>query len=236
MTCILFIPVIIVYGETYDLSFFENNNQLVSEECFIVLNINETIVDEEIKFLLNEVTNVYGMYNSFVNIYDTNYHYSLQTYDINHNLLDEYGLYTSLLTFYDSFETDNLGGIILTEKSAINAYINFNSNINSIEINNNGIITDLNINSLDIKCEMACGIENELINFPSQRCCNGFILSEQEDDSYFCIKCGDNICSKYEDGYSCFEDCKYHYSFHDIIYEWVYTRATLDKTFKIISS
>ena len=125
----------------------------------------------------------------------------LNTYDAENAVIKKYSVYTSL--FISNFSGE---GEILKE-AVINAVIPYDEKINKITISNSSAETDLKINSSLIKCERTCKMENEKGNYLKDNCCMDFIPATQKDDTFICIKCGDNICSRYEDKYSCPEDC-----------------------------
>jgi len=180
------------------------------ESCYVKLDIVEELINNEtIKFSLGSLENVYGIYDTFVETYSTNGgNYILETYDQFDNLLNEFSLYSSLITFYDSGETSDPGGIVVSDSSTIITYIPYNSDISSIKINNSGQVTDFVINPSDIKCQRTCSNANEVLDDSHKQCCLGLTKIFLNDGSFICTNCGDSICSEYENWYSCSLDCE----------------------------
>ena len=191
------------------------------ESCYINLNINEKkirdiyneqgeIISQDIEFSLVSLENLFGNYESLVNYYNLEIpsSYVLRTYDASNEIIENYSLDSGRFIFYDSFgDAENPGGIIEVNESVISALIPYDKRISKIMIEYNNTSTDLNVDPAGFKCERTCKIENETI-LEDEGCCLGFIKSEQQDSSYRCVKCGDEICSSYENEYSCYKDCR----------------------------
>jgi len=191
------------------------------EACYLGLEINETKVGEEldengsvisqdIEFGLLNQSNLYGYYESSINNYDSEMgaDYKLLTYDSYGNVLSNYSLYSGRFVFYDSFdETTNEpdGGILEINSSTLSEVIYYDERIASIKIDNNGTVTNLNINPSEFECVRTCKIENENLG-DDNSCCIGFIAGENED-GLVCVNPNDGVCSEFEDADSCIGDC-----------------------------
>jgi len=190
------------------------------ESCYIELEINENktkdiynnqseIIFQDIEFSLFNITNLFGSYFSLFNYYNEEIpsSYILRTYDKNNTILENFSLDSGRFIFYDDFgNITNPGGVIELNKSVISAVIPYDKRISKIKIENGNSSTDLNVNPADFKCERTCKIENESLT-ENERCCSRFVKAMQDDNSYRCVKCGDGICSPYENEYSCYKDC-----------------------------
>lgn len=189
------------------------------EKCYIQLEINEKkikdifddkgeIISQEIEFSLLNLTNLYGLYDTSIEYYDEENpsSYILRTYDKDGNILANFSLSLGRFIFYDTFEQENPGGVIEINESIISIIMPFDMKIRAIKIEQNNTLTNLNINPSDLKCERTCKLENEIA--VEEKCCSGLIKIKQANGNFICVKCGDNVCSEYEDEYSCYEDCK----------------------------
>jgi hypothetical protein len=180
------------------------------ESCYINLKIKETKTEAGIQFSLLETTNLFGLYGGLVNNYNPELEsdYVLKVYDTLNNLIGSYSLYSGRLIFYDNLDnSEKSGGAIELESGIIASIIPYDAKITKITVDDSGKETILNVNTLDLKCERTCKIENETGNYTTNVCCIGLTPATQKDGSFVCTKCGDDICSQYEDGYSCYEDC-----------------------------
>ncbi len=199
-------------------SFSSAQNNTDQNLCFLKLQIKETLknYDQVIKapetkmdvaFSLISQENYYGKEYPLdeYNADQSAGNYILNVYDGQNNIIKKYSVPTSLII------SDFSGSGELLKEAIINAAIPYGSGIKKIAISNNGVETDLKINPSLIKCERTCKIENEKGNYKADSCCIGFIPATQNkgalDGSFVCVKCGDKICSQYEDKYSCPEDC-----------------------------
>lgn len=177
--------------------------------CYFRLSIQETKTQQGIiQFSLSELLNLYGSYEGFVDSFPGDY--VLKTYDNQGNILNSYSLSSSRFIYWDDFTegTENPSGVQEVDSGVISTVIPYDSKINRIKIEDyDKTETDLNINPTNIKCEKTCKDENQTVEPLLQTCCQDLIPAHQQDGSYICVKCGDNVCSRYEDTYSCPEDC-----------------------------
>jgi hypothetical protein len=157
------------------------------ESCFIQLEIGEEKIGEDIQFSLISQENLFGNYGGLVNSYDEEFgipeDYFLRLYGAENDLLGSFTLSSSRFVFYDNFEAEegeDLGGVIETEEGIIFVTIPYIESINSIKVENNGVETNININSEEISCERTCLIEDEIGRSDAEDCCIGFIKSKQE--------------------------------------------------------
>ena len=183
------------------------------EDCFIQLEIQEKkTAGGTIVFSLLKVENVYGQYDSFVRPYlkGTSPDYILRTYDKDNKILNEYSLLSARFIFWDGEDENGnpTGGVKEINEGIITAVIPYDTNIAKIAIDSKGEETDLGVKTTDLKCERTCKIENERGDYTrGERCCLDFTPAIQRDGSFVCVKCGDGVCSGYEDQHSCYKDC-----------------------------
>lgn len=186
------------------------------EKCYIKLKIGEKLKSSEetagssnIVFSLKETDSLYGVYDNLVEKYYEDSDYVLKTYNRNGKLLGKYSLYSSRFILWDNFsESGSRGGVKELESGTITAVIPYDNKIQTIKVEHKGKETDLQINLSELKCEKTCKTENEEGSYEQgEKCCTGLIPATQPDGSFVCVKCGDSICSKYEDRHSCPEDC-----------------------------
>jgi len=58
-----------------------------------------------------------------------------------------------------------------------------------------------------VSAEGYCSLQNETNIDPEGQCCLGLSKVWVNDYAFICDRCGDGICSQYEDVYGCFQDC-----------------------------
>jgi len=185
------------------------------EGCYIEIKINENKNREgSIDFSLAEVRNFTGLADGLIpDRYreDAFYgDYILTAYDKDNKIIDSYSLNSSRFILWDNFdeEAEIPGGIKELDFGIITVVIPFDYRIEKIKIKDNDIETDLGDISPYIECRRTCKTENQRGDFSKEeRCCFGLTPVIQPNNSFICVNCGDNICSPYENIYSCPEDC-----------------------------
>jgi len=199
-----------------------------AEECYNQINVGERLVydatgnvsDVALSYLGSE--NLYGNYAGRVNEYHPDFAdtYLLKVLDLFGNVLGEYSFGTGLITFYDNFgnETDP-GGIMLDDEGQTSVVFPYFSNARRVIVYFNG--TEKINQAVSFSCERNCVLEDEIGSsngfgqVPYTKCCSGLqkIVTEEHSTDYenwydfVCVKCGDGVCSQYEDYRSCWEDC-----------------------------
>ena len=190
-----------------------------TESCFIRLNINETLIQNGpenvsgIDTIFDSQQNIYGNYNSSVEVYDNKIPqtYVLRTYNGMNNILNSYSLNTGLIVYYDTFgnETDP-GGVGLLNESQTSAIIPYDPRINKITIGFFNSSDEQELAGFDaslISCERSCKIPGESGVYGIDKCCEGFTPTIQLDNTFACIKPNDGICDNFENQYNSFRDC-----------------------------
>jgi len=203
--------VVIIAAFSFVVGFASSASALqTSESCYVALGIEEVAVGDTVQFSLVSQRSIYGLYQGLVEVYDPEAggEYILNVYDRQGVITGKYAAHSAMRILTDDFNsTDDPGGIESTDSAVFLAVIPA-GNIEAVKIESNGIETNLNVNVSTISCQRTCKIEGEVMNFGVEKCCIGRIPAEQEDGTFVCVKCGDGACSRYEDEYSCYEDCK----------------------------
>ena len=184
---------------------------IAAEACFIKLGINEDKEGESTLFSLGNVTNLYGNYSGSTIPYNSEIggHYVLRVLDESGNILQEHALFSSRFTYWDSLEEHPAGETFEEESSGlITSVIPYDGAISRLVVDDAGTETELGFDPNLVECERTCKLEGEFGSYDAdESCCLGLIKINKHDGSFVCAKCGDGICSKHEDYYSCFEDC-----------------------------
>ncbi len=186
-------------------------NPLFIEKCFIQLKISEEVKDQSIAFLLLETKNVYGQYDSQVQIYTPNEPSEniLKTKDEQGNVLSRYHLPSSRFIVSEDFSgADPQGEVIQVQRGTFESTIPYDTRIRKIVVESEGKEKDLNLDPTLLSCSRTCKTVGESIDLKQERCCYGLIPAEQQDNTFVCTNCGDGLCSPLENKYSCAEDCK----------------------------
>jgi len=187
-----------------------DSNLNLSEKCYIQLDISEIVVRNKTQFNLINTTNLFGLYDSSVNVYDSQLpgDYVLRTYNKFGRGINQYSLYSSRYIFYDTFDDSvNPGGVEVLDSGVITAIIPYDASITRIAIMNNKTLTGLQFKPTSISCKRTCKVQGELGKVDKEKCCFGYTWLQINSTTFSCSKCGDKVCSKYEDKYSCYEDC-----------------------------
>lgn len=166
---------------------FLSSTIYASESCFIHFTFQEHT--ESISYLGLE--NLYADLNFLADINTDNRVPYLALFDSGSNEIARYSFY----------QAD-----ILSQGNELSVVVPYNANIHlgRVLINNTLL---LEFNPVGIACERDCKIpgENGTIG---ERCCDNYLESWVSSDKFTCISCGDGVCSKYENKYSCWKDCR----------------------------
>ena len=203
------------------LVFAQESQESEKERCFVSFSINETFNNETniASFSLLEQRNLYGFYSGSVPVYSDEISggYVLNILDSSSQSIGKYSLDSSRFILYDNFGADcdpeldpecDLGGVIEADAGVINVIVPYSSDFSKAIVEQEGVQTDLGINPSEIKCERTCKVEEESGEYSQdQSCCLGYSKIQTSDDAFVCSKCGDGVCSEYENELSCFEDC-----------------------------
>ena len=193
----------------------------IQESCFVSFSINETFDQETnaTSFSLLEQRNLYGFYSGSVPAYSDEISggYVLNLLDSSSQSIGKYSLDSSRFILYDNFGADcdpeldpecDLGGVIEADAGVISVIVPYSSDVSKAIVEQEEVQTDLGINPSDIKCERTCKVEGESGEYSQdQSCCLGYSKIQTSEDAFVCSKCGDGICSEYENELGCFEDC-----------------------------
>jgi cysteine-rich repeat protein len=185
-----------------------------AESCYVQFNLEERLVplNEEnftTSFSYTDLENLYGNYDGFVrdNSVFGDSTYALKVYDASNREIGAYSFDTSLLMFYDNFENEtNPGGIEVLNESVNSVMIPFNESISSAKVFMNDELK-LEFVVSNLSCVRNCKIPDENGTI-GERCCDDYLESWMSNDNFTCISCGDGVCSKFEDEYLCWSDCK----------------------------
>ncbi len=198
-----------------------------TEKCYTKLDIQETktadvyddagnVISQEIEFAVLNQNKIDGLYDSFINVYDLEVpgDYIIRTYEQdlsgNYVLLGTYSAYSGRFLLYDNFnDSENPGGVIEFNESDFEVILPYDLNVNRIRIEHNGVENELNYYTWTAPCVTSCKKENEEGYFSEDECCLGLIPAPQANSPYFfwCVNCGDGICSENEDIHTCYKDC-----------------------------
>ncbi len=188
---------------------------LAAEDFYIQLHIKETGTGSDVNFALQDISALYGDYDKLVSVYEEGVaepDYILETYDSAKEKVADYSLDSARFLYYD---TEEGGGAEESNSGVIKTVIRYGDfiSVEYIRVNNQGIKTGfIPVSKVKVLQAMeaapVCAGENESVDIINSACCSGFIPASQSGGSYVCVKCGDNVCSQFENEYSCKEDCQ----------------------------
>lgn len=182
----------------------------LSESCFLLMDFIEETSGEGSQFSLAEIRNVFGDFTSepehSAEIFSN---YILKTYDSEGLEIKGYAI-PSVLTIHSELfpgapDEDLEAEPIELQSGVISSTIPYDPEIDRLGMDNLGDVTFFNVDFENLACERECRLPGESFTSSEESCCVGF--SEIDTgNSYFCISCGDGICSRGESEF-CSEDC-----------------------------
>lgn len=189
----------------------------IVKDVYIQLDIKEEKIDSGVKFSLNKASVIYGSYENRYKLYDykeaTPSDYTLETYNINKQLISNYEIKSSRLVQIDFQE--NGGRVIELQNGVIQTIMPYAREMSTvyIRVDNKGVKTNFiylpvaQLAQSSLKQINFCKQENYGGYYIKDSCCSGLVPVVQQGGSFICVRCGDGICSRYESKYVCPEDC-----------------------------
>ena len=180
---------------------------------YVILEISETKIGDEVEFELLSQENVWGNYGGLVSEYDEELGYdyvlAVHTSWIYRLFGNErrYGVSSSRFVYYDDFgNSEEPGGVEEFDSGVIRAVIPYVSSIDGVKING----VDLGVDLESIEEVKTCKDEGEEGNYSlGESCCLDFVPMSVEGFGFVCSDCGDGDCNggDGETRFSCPEDC-----------------------------
>jgi cysteine-rich repeat protein len=203
----------IIFAGVFFFMIFSLLGVFAEEDYYVKLDFNENFNNLgsgfSSDFSFAGLENIYGNYDTKVREYNSlGYEgmYELRVYNEFENMLGSYAFESALIGFYDNFgNTEDMGGIYFSDSGVNSVIIPYGSNYYIGRIfYNEELKTEFYFSG--VWQNRSCLMQGEF-SAEDRRCCEGLTQSWVSSNDFTCIKCGDGICSEFENSYLCFNDC-----------------------------